>query len=357
MPKGLTDRATAGGTMINRCPEVVCLGEALIDLVSLKAGVGLDGAPAFRKAAGGAPANVAVGVARLGRGAAFVGAVGDDPFGVFLREEIARHGVNVAGVAQIRKRLTALALVSLKADGDRDFLFYGDRPAHLGLRVGADVRSLVRRARIFHYGSISLVADPARRATLSAIRRAQRARLFCSYDPNLRLGLWPNARTARRWMWEGLQGANCVKVNEEELAFLTGSQSTARGLRALVAAGPRLAVVTLGEKGCAYCGAAGEGAVPGFPAKVVDTTGAGDAFVAGMLVGLLESSPDLATTLPDAPALESVLRFAQAAAALSTERRGGIPSLPSRRQVARFLKSHGLRAATPLACHPIRTTP
>jgi fructokinase len=333
--------------MITNWPEVVCLGEALIDLVSLKAGVGLDGAPGFRKAAGGAPANVAVGVARLGRGAAFVGAVGDDPFGVFLREEIARHGVNVAGVARISQRLTALALVSLKADGDRDFLFYGDRPAHLGLRLSGEARSLLRRARIIHYGSISLIADPARRATLSAIRQARRSRLCCSYDPNLRLSLWPNARTARRWMWEGLQHANCVKVNEEELAFLTGSRSTARGLRALVAAGPRLAVVTLGGKGCAYCGAAGEGLVPGFAVKVVDTTGAGDAFVAGMLVGLLERSPDLGATLLDTPALESVLRFAHAAAALSTERRGGIPSLPSRRQVAHFLRSHGLRAATP----------
>jgi fructokinase len=323
--------------MSSRAPEVICLGEALIDLVSLRAGVGLDGAPGFRKAAGGAPANVAVGVSRLGRRSAFLGAVGADPLGSFLCETLRRHGVSVAGVERATGRRTALALVSLKADGDRDFLFYGNRPAHLALHLSGARRAMIRSARIFHYGSISLIADPARAATLSAIREARRGGAFCSYDPNLRLHLWPDARSARRWLWEGLRQADCVKVNEEELAFLTGMRSVARGLRALVKAGPRLAVATLGREGCAYACAAGEGRVAGFAAKAVDTTGAGDAFVAGMLVGLLEAAPERPGALPDGPTLESILTFANAAAALSTERRGGIPSLPSRRRVRTLL--------------------
>jgi fructokinase len=333
--------------MSNQAAEVACLGEALVDLVSLKAGVGLDGAPGFRKAAGGAPANVAVGVSRLGRRAVFLGAVGGDPLGTFLCETLQRHGVDVVGVVRAAGRRTALALVSLKADGDRDFLFYGDRPAHLALRLSGTMRSMIRRARVFHYGSISLIAEPARTATLSGIREARRARRLCSYDPNLRLHLWPDARTARRWMWEGLRQADCVKVNEEELAFLTGRHGVTRGLRALVEAGPRLAVATLGREGCAYSCATGEGRVAGFAAKVMDTTGAGDAFVAGMLVGLLEASPGLPEALSDASGLESVLTFANAAAALSTERRGGIPSLPSRRQVLAFLARHGLPSGRP----------
>lgn len=333
--------------MIPAFPEVVCLGEALIDLVSQKNGVGLDLAPGFRKAPGGAPANVAVGVSRLGRRAAFLGAVGDDPFGDFLRAELARHAVNTTGILRARQRRTALALVSLTADGNRDFLFYGDRPAHLGLCLTRPMRSMIRNAAIFHYGSISLIADPARRTTLAAIREAGRARRFCSYDPNLRLNLWPDARTARRWLWEGLRHADCVKVNEEELVFLTGRHGVARGLRALAEAGPRLAVATLGREGCAYSWAGVEGKVPGFPAKVVDTTGAGDAFVAGMLVGLLEAAPDPSASLPDGPGLDAILTFANAAAALSTERRGGIPSLPSRRQVVAFLRTHGARSGIP----------
>ena len=323
--------------------EVVCLGEALIDLVSLRKGVGLDQAPGFRKAAGGAPANVAVGVSRLGRRAAFLGAVGDDPFGTFLRAELDRHGVDTSGVVRLAARRTALALVSLMADGNRNFLFCGDRPAHQGLRLTRGMRAAIRRARIFHYGSISLIADPARQATLAAIREARRAHRFCSFDPNLRLNLWPDPRTARRRIWEALPLADCVKVNEEELTFLTETSGIARGLRALVDAGPRLAVVTLGPEGCAYYGTSGEGKVTGFPVKALDTTGAGDAFVAGMLVGLLAASQGPAVRLPEEPVLEEILAFANATAALSTKRRGGIPSLPSRRQVLAFLRSQNVQ--------------
>ncbi len=321
--------------------DVVCLGEALVDLVSLRSGVGLDRSPGFRKAAGGAPANVAVGVARLGRQAAFLGAVGADPLGGFLREELRRYGVDVTGVPGLAGRRTALALVSLKAAGDPDFLFYGDRPAHLGLRLSRPMRTTIRRARIFHYGSISLARDPARQATLSALREARRAGGFCSYDPNLRLALWPDARTAGRWLREGLRHADCLKVNEAELAFLTGQRDVARGLRTLAEAGPSLVVATLGPDGCAYHGATGAGHVPGFPAKVIDTTGAGDAFVAGMLVGLLKAAGGPGRVLRDRAILEAVLAFANATAALSTERRGGIPSLPSRRRVTALLRARG----------------
>ena len=328
--------------------EVVCLGEALTDLVSLRSGIGLERAHGFRMAAGGAPANVAVGVRRLGRRAAFLGAVGGDSLGTFLREELRKYRVDISGVVRVRHRQTALALVSLKADSDRDFLFYGHPPAHLGLRLTRQMRSIIRGATILHYGSISLIRDPARRATLSATQEAHRGGRFCSYDPNIRLNLWPDARTARRRIWEGLLHADCVKVSKEELSFLTGRHSVELGLRAVVNAGPRLAVATLGPEGCAYYSSAGEGKVAGFPARVVDTTGAGDAFMAGMLVGLLETSPNPSLALPDGLVLEAILRFANAAAALSTEHCGGIPSLPSRRKVVAFLRARGVRPVSHL---------
>jgi fructokinase len=229
--------------------------------------------------------------------------------------------------------------VALAADGERDFLFYGDQPAHLDLRLTARMRAKIRGARIFHYGSISLIRDPARTATVEAIREARDAGVLCSYDPNLRMNLWPDARSARRRMWDALGLADVVKVNEEELAFLTGRRSVAAGLRALTDAGPRLAIVTQGPQGCAYRAPSAEGKVPGYSARVLDTTGAGDAFVAGLLVGLLASPAANAITLPDAPQLEQVLAYANATAALSTERRGGIPSLPSRRRVDAFLRA------------------
>ncbi len=325
-------------------PEVVCLGEALIDLVSLRTGIGLGQASGFRRAAGGAPANVAVGVARLGRRAAFLGSVGDEPLGRFLTEQLARYGVEVGTVVRLTDRQTALALISLRADGDRDFLFHGTRPAHLGLRLTSAMRERIRHARVFHFGSISLIADPSRRATLTALREARAAGVFCSYDPNLRRHLWPDSRTAQRRLREVVVAADCVKVNAEELRFMTGETDIERGLRAMTRMGPSLVVATLGPAGCAYAGRAGEGHVPGFPARAVDTTGAGDAFVAALLVGLLEGSDGRPLAIPDRSALEATLAFANATAALSTERRGGIPSLPGRRRVRAYLRAHGAPA-------------
>jgi fructokinase len=319
---------------------IVCLGEALVDLVSTRCGVGLDEAPAFRKAAGGAPANVAVGLARLGCRAAFIGAFAADPLGTFLAGTLRRAGVDVDAAGR-SSRPTALALVSLAADGDRDFLFYGDQPAHLDLRLTARMRALVRAARVLHFGSISLIAEPARGATLAAIGEARRAGVLCSYDPNLRLNLWPSERAARRAIHATLPLADVVKVNAEELTFLTGATGVSAGLAALCRAGPRLAVATLGAEGCAYRTAESEGKVHGFAARVVDTTGAGDAFVAAMLAGLLARPARRTRGIPESTALEAILRYANAAGALSTERRGGIPSLPSRRRVLGFLAARG----------------
>jgi fructokinase len=309
---------------------VVCLGEALVDLVSTRAGVGLDRAPAFRKAAGGAPANVAVGLRRLGSRAAFIGAVGADALGDFLVATLVRAGVDVAAVRRSR-RPTAVALVALTRDADREFLFLGDRPAHLDLRLTPRMRAVIRRAGILHFGSVGLVSEPSRGATLAAIGEARRAGVLVACDPNLRLGLWPSAAAARRLVVRTLPLADIVKVNEEELGLLTGARSVPAGLAALAAMGPPLAVATLGAEGCAYRSPAGEGKVAGFPARAVDTTGAGDAFMAALLAGL-QRSPE-----PEAADLQAILSYACAAAALSTERRGGIPSLPTRRRVAAFL--------------------
>jgi fructokinase len=313
--------------------DVACVGEALVDLVSTRTGAGLDRTPAFRKAAGGAPANVVVGLARLGCRAAFLGAVGEDALGRFLLATLTRAGVDVGAVSRSR-RPTAVALVALAANGDREFLFYGDRPAHLDLRPTARMRAIVRRARILHFGSVCLVAESARRATLSAIAEARRAGALVSCDPNIRLGLWPSVRVARRVIQRMLPLADVVKVNEDELAFLTGARGVAAGLDALAALGPSLVVATLGAAGCAYRSAGGEGKVAGFRVRTVDTTGAGDAFMAGLLQGLL-ADPRLA-----GGALEATLSAANAAAALSTERRGGIPSLPTRQRVQAFLRAH-----------------
>jgi fructokinase len=171
--------------------DVVCLGELLIDFIPASASDDPACSNTYCKAAGGAPANVAAGLARLGTPSAFMGQVGDDMFGHFLAATLQAVGVDVAPLRFTRAARTMLAFVSLAANGERAFLFYRDPSADM-LFAPADVdEAAIRAARILHFGSISLIAEPARAATLHAIGIARQHDLRLSYDPNLRLDLWP----------------------------------------------------------------------------------------------------------------------------------------------------------------------
>lgn len=325
--------------------DVICMGEALIDFVSLQSGVSLVEAQDFHKAAGGAPANVAVGLARLGVRAAFIGKVGGEPFGQFLKQTLDSNGVDTTGMVLDPQTRTGLAFVSLTATGERDFVFFRNPSADMTFRPDELAEHLFPRAHVFHYGSITLIDEPARSTTLRAIERARECGALLSYDPNLRLNLWPSAEAARRGMQEGLTFAQVVKVSEEELCWVTGIEDRARAARALLQQGVELVAVTLGAEGCHYFSAASEGRLPGFAVDVVDTTGAGDGFVAGMLAGLLSAwrQGRRPGTL-SAGELAPVFRYANAVGALTTTARGAIPALPSRDQVDAFLAAAADRA-------------
>lgn len=312
--------------------DVIACGELLIDFVSTESDVTVAQAPAFQKAAGGAPANVAVGVARMGHRAGFAGQVGDDPFGRYLVDTLADAGVDTGGISFTTEARTALAFVSLRADGERSFVFFRHPSADMLWRPEDVDEAYVSATRIFHYGSISLISEPSRSATLRAVDCARRAGALISYDPNLRLALWPAADAAREGMLYGWRYADIVKINEEELEFLTGESDMARAARQLWYDDLRLLVVTRGAAGCAYFTPGGAGASPGFTVDAVDTTGAGDGFVAGLLSGLLDA--DLEWNRAE---LERALRLGNAVGALTTTRRGAIPALPTREAVFRFL--------------------
>jgi fructokinase len=294
--------------------EAVCLGELLIDFVALKAGVRLADAPEFRRAAGGAPANVAVGLARLGVETAFVSKVGADEFGRFLRQTLEREGIDTSGLITTKKAPTGLAFVSLAKDRERTFAFYRD-PCADALLTPADLRERPwRGARVFHYGSISLIAEPSRSATLAAIERAKERGMLISCDPNLRLPLWPSASAARSGMKLALRHAQVVKISEEEVDFL-GSAPRARLV--VVTRGPRGGtVIEAGQRSFDF---------PAFRVKTIDSTGAGDAFTAGLLYGMLRGLP-----------LKETIRVAAACGALVTLRRGAIPAMPGMAAVRRL---------------------
>jgi len=314
--------------------DVIACGELLIDFVATESGVTLAQAPAFKKAAGGAPANVAVGVARLGYRAGFMGQVGDDDFGHFLAGILTDAGVDVGGLCFSPAARTALAFVSLRADGERSFMFYRHPSADMLWRPEDVNATYAGSTRIFHYGSISLIGEPSRSATLAALEYARAGGALISYDPNLRLALWPSAEAARVGMLAGWQHADLAKVSEEELEFLTGETSMERGARALWTDRLRLLVVTRGAAGSVYFTADARGEAPGFAVRPVDTTGAGDGFVAGLLAGLLDRGLRW-----DREIIEAALRLGNAVGALTTTQRGAIPALPTRAAVEAFLAS------------------
>jgi len=304
------------------------MGELLIDFVANEDGVTVGEASGFQKKPGGAPANVAVAVARLGLESGFIGQVGDDPFGHYLAGVLRDEGVDVGGLSFTSQARTMLAFVSLAEGGERSFNFYRHPSADMLMTPDNIPLDALDEADAFHFGSITMISEPARSATLAAAQAAVDKGLFVSYDPNLRRALWPSDEAAREGMLAGFTYADFVKISDEEFDFLGGD------IGALVAERTRLIIVTAGVHGAtAYIPAGGPVNVPGFDVVSVDTTGAGDAFVAGMLVSLLER-PDDHT---DPAALGEMLRFANACGALATTQRGAIPALPARAAVEQLV--------------------
>ncbi|XP_013694362.1 probable fructokinase-7 isoform X2 [Brassica napus] len=317
---------------------VVCFGEMLIDFVPTVGGVSLAEAPAFKKAPGGAPANVAVGVSRLGGSSAFVGKVGDDEFGKMLAEILKLNNVDNSGMRFDHKARTALAFVTLRADGEREFLFFRHPSADMLLTESELDKNLIQKAKIFHYGSISLIKEPCRSTHLAAMKIAKAAGSLLSYDPNLRLPLWPSEEAARKEIMSIWDLADVIKISEDEITFLTGGDdpySDEVVLQKLFHPNLKLLVVSEGPNGCRYYTKEFKGRVGGVKVKAVDTTGAGDAFVSGLLNSL---ASDL-TLLTDEKKLREALLFANACGAITVTERGAIPAMPTMDAVQELLKS------------------
>ncbi len=310
--------------------SIACMGELLIDFVALESGVTVGEASGFQKKPGGAPANVAVAARRLGHASAFLTQLGNDPFGHYLAGVVSAEGVDISGVRFTDRARTPLAFVSLRADGERSFMFYRHPSADMLMEPADVALDVIDAHAIFHYGSITLIDEPVRSATLSAARYARTRGKLVSYDPNLRLALWSSADAAREGILSGLDYAQIVKVSDEELEFLTGGGDVSPLWRADL----RLIIVTHGAAGASIYTRDGVHHAPGFSVQAVDTTGAGDGFVGGLLVRLLEYGDDYPAHIPE------IARFANAVGALATTERGAIPALPTREAVEAFLKAN-----------------
>jgi len=322
--------------------EAICMGEALIDFVALESGIKLSEAAEFKRAPGGAPANVAAALAKLGFDAAFLGQVGDDPFGRFLEQTLADAGVNTSLMAFSADTRTGLAFVSLTAEGVPDFIFFRNPSADITFRPEQLDLEVLSACQVFHFGSITLIEEPVRSTTLAALQRAVECGALISYDPNLRPALWSDLDRAREVMQSVLPDVDILKVSEEELHFLTGEKDLAQGAQLLLDQGPAVVLVTLGVEGSrAYALDDRQAYAPACKVAVVDTTGCGDAFVAGSLRFLMKERGCL-----DRDALfalrtadwEQCLLFANAVAGLTARERGAINALPRLADVRAFLQ-------------------
>ena len=303
--------------------DITAIGEILIDMT--QSGVTEQGIPRYDANPGGAPANLAVAASRLGVNTAFVGRVGDDSYGAFLRRTLAQNGVDITGLSVDPREHTTLAVVSLDEKGERSFSFYRDPSADVSLRFEDVPQVLLENTRLLHFGSVSLTAEPSRSATLQAVQTAKAAGALISYDPNYRPSLWRDADAAIQGMREPLVYADILKVSDEELPLLTGTDDLAQGSAVVRDKGIRLVLVTLGPDGAFYRMGDRTGHVPGVPCQVCDTNGAGDTFFGAALSRLVGCELDTLTV----PELEKVIAFANRAASITTSRHGAIPAMPT----------------------------
>lgn len=306
--------------------DVIAIGEVLIDFTP--DGVNDQGIARFARNPGGAPANVLAMNARLGGKTAFIGKVGDDDFGKFLKDVLDDSGIDTRGVVMDQEVKTTLAFVQLNEFGDRSFSFYRNPGADMMLRTDEIDKKMISDCHIFHYGSISFTDEPCRSAALGAVAQAKAEGKLMSYDPNYRPFIWGDEERAVSEILNALPPADILKVSEEEMELLTGEICLETGARKLMAQGPKLVLVSRGEFGSFYCAECGTGQVPAFKVNVVDTTGSGDAFLGAIHYRLRErSADDLAKLTKDE--LEDILDFANAAGGLTATKRGAIPSMPT----------------------------
>ena len=308
--------------------DITTIGEVLIDLT--QSGKTEQGIPKFDANPGGAPANLAVAASRLGARTAFIGRVGRDSFGDYLRRCLTENGVDVSGLSVDEKARTTLAVVALDEKGERTFSFYRDPSADVNLSMKYVPMELLSSTKILHFGSVSLTAEPARTATLEAARTAKASGAWVSYDPNYRSSLWPDGQTAIRNMLAPLPRVDILKVSDEELPLLTGCTDPEKGSARLAERGVRLVLVTLGAHGAFYRFDGHTGHVPGVPCQVGDTNGSGDTFFGAALSQLVKLDSLDQLTVPE---LRRILAFANKAASITTSRHGAIPAMPTLAEV------------------------
>lgn len=305
--------------------DVVALGELLIDLT--QNGYSGQGNPLLEANPGGAPCNVLALLTKLGHSTAFIGKVGRDGFGDQLENALTETGISTAGLLRDDQVHTTLAVVHTLAGGDRDFSFYRNPGADMCLHTQEINRELIRQARIFHFGTLSMTDEPVRSATYAAIAEAEAHGVLRSFDPNLRPPLWRTLDEAKEQVLYGMAHCDILKISDNEIQWLTQQEDFDAGVRWIRQRFPniRLLLLSMGKDGSRGYSGDAMAKVKGFSVNAIETTGAGDTFFGGILHHVLAWGLREYTRQE----LEEMLTFANAAAALVTTRKGALRVMPS----------------------------
>lgn len=313
--------------------DVISLGELLIDFTVN--GVSEQGNQLFEANPGGAPCNVLSMLHNLGKKTSFIGKVGKDQFGYLLKNTLEEIGIGTDNLVMDNEINTTLAFVYTASDGDRSFSFYRNPGADMKLNESEINEELIKKAKIFHFGTLSMTEDGVKKATEKALKIAKDNNLLICFDPNLRPLLWESLSEAKKSIIFGLSQCNILKIAEEELEFVTECKSIEDGVKYILKNhNIDLILVTMGKRGSKafYRGISVE--KEGIVQKnTIDTTGAGDTFCGCILNFVLEHGLENLTE----SLLRDMLTFANVAASIIITRRGAIRSMPSKEEILKFI--------------------
>ncbi|WP_077622425.1 carbohydrate kinase family protein [Sediminibacillus massiliensis] len=315
--------------------KVYTIGEALIDFIPHEIGVSINQVESFRKKPGGAPANVAATIAKLGGHSTFIGQVGDDMFGYYLKDVLAENGVDVTKITHTREANTALAFVTLKEGGEREFVFYRKPSADMLLDRKHIETIEFTNSDILHFCSVSLIESEVKYAHIEAIKKIKEQNGLVVFDPNVRKNLWEDQELYSTTIQEFIPYADVLKVSDDEVKLITNKETIEEGIIHLLSQPIKLLILTRGRKGVTFFINNRKISVAGFNVHSIDTTGAGDSFIGAFLYRFSLKDKDLSEiTLTE---LGDMGTFANSVAAMVTTRNGAISALPTKEELSDFM--------------------
>lgn len=313
--------------------DVIALGELLVDFTMN--GMSAQKNQLFEANPGGAPCNVLAMLQKLGRKTAFIGKVGNDSFGNMLNDTVSRLGINTDNLLMDDKVPTTLAFVHTASDGDRSFSFYRNPGADMMLRAEEVNTGLIADSKIFHFGSLSMTDQAVEEATKTAVEAAKNAGALISFDPNLRPPLWDSLDRAKEKIQYGLSRCDILKISDDEIEFLTGTDNIDEGIEQIRNQyNIRLVCATMGKRGSkAYYQDISTECPTFLKVKTIETTGAGDTFMACVLDAVLRVGLDSF----DEQSLHEMLEFANAASSIITTRKGALKVMPEKSEILKLI--------------------